>query len=225
MSKQEFLKAREDTKQFLKESNIKHHMFYGPTTDKYWEQNIKILFINMEPYGYKDLVYVNRETLQNWLYDVGNTGTRTVRYSLSFIKTLFDCIENNINIEQSSLRTAYRNIKVLEEVLDRITYWNIRPTSNIRKEQNFVEITKSGTGNLSQYIYKEMLSLDPNIIIIGGDAGLIAFNNMWDTSIRYKDNTEKGGIIIQSIQHPSIPNYNEYVQAIKNISVLTCRST
>ena len=101
--------------------------------------------LNMEPYGYNDGTYVaDREMLIEWLNDAGGTGTRTLHYSLAILSVLLLRIEGTSNATHESLEAAYRNRELLEDTLDRTVYFNIRSTSNERKEQDFAAIAGVG---------------------------------------------------------------------------------
>ncbi|MCF7792056.1 MAG: hypothetical protein K9M56_08675 [Victivallales bacterium] len=216
----EFKHAREKTKELIEAEKIKHHMFYGPTSKSYWTQKNKVLFINEEPYGYEDcgVVDVDKETLLGWFYDKGNTKTKTVKYSIAFIKVLLDSLQNDQEPNRSDLRTAYYANQELENILDKIAYYNIRSTSNNKKREDYNAIVASGNNVISQNIYMEIKALNPDIIIIGGDAARKAFNSMSNLYIDYKSCIKSENAIIQSIKHPSIPNYNDYIDAIKTIT-------
>lgn len=221
MIKTNFLKAQQKTRIFLKKTNTLHHMFYGPISDEYYSNPIKILLINMEPYGYEECgnVDIDEKTLFAWLQDAGKTNTRTVRYSMAFTQVLLNCIHKKNNANRHLLKQAYKDVKELKNTAKRIVYYNIRPTSNSNKSQDSQKIIESGLGDLSKHIFNEMNSLEPTIIIVGGKAGLKAFNSMWGTKVVYKELYQaENGILIQSIRHPSRPKYEEYVQNINNIT-------
>ncbi len=216
-----FKNARKETKKFIDQRHIEHHMFYSPISNLFWEQEIKVLIINEEPYGYEKckIFDVGKKTLCDWLNDKGNTRTRTVRYSLAFAKVVLDCLEKGKEPTRKDLKEAYNNIKSIEnDTLNKITYYNIRPTSNSTKRENYTAIIDSGKSCLGKKIYAEIQALEADIIIIGGKAGCNSFNAMsGDNILKYKQSTNLNKSIIHSIKHPSIPNYNQYLEAIKNI--------
>ena len=220
MIKGNFLEARNETEKFLKKANIEHHMYYGPVSEAYFSEKYRILFINMEPYGYEDcgLVNVDENTLLSWFQDEGDTDTRTVKYSLAFCHVLMNCLNIKEEAKYEDFQNSYKNIDELKTILKKIVYYNIRPTSNSEKSQDYIRIIESGENQLSKFISNELKSLEPNFIIIGGDAGLYAFNTMSGTDIKFKDVIiDRNGTIIGSIKHPSRPNYNEYVECINEI--------
>src|ERR1022692_2207881 len=90
MARSDYLQARDQTRQYINEAGVAHHMYYGPPNDRYWAEPLKVLAVNMEPYGYEECgqVEITPEGLIDWLRDAGNTRTRTVRYTLSVAKCL-----------------------------------------------------------------------------------------------------------------------------------------
>lgn len=222
MAKHEYFLARQQTRQFLQDAGISHHMFYGPTSDDYWSAPLRVLAVNMEPYGYEDCghVDVDLECLLDWMYDAGSTGAKTARYTFSIIGTIINAYTEGAVTTAENLRAAYADASRLESVARRSVYYNVRPTSNSNKNQDFASIVASGSGDIAEFIRREMQALEPQAILVSGLAGLAAFNGMWHLvpklcfreGRRYSD-----AIFLQSIRHPSRPNYEEYASIITNL--------
>jgi hypothetical protein len=136
--KNNFDLAVKQTKDLIRELKIPHHMFYQPTTEKYWNQPFKMLAVNLEPYGYeknKEFL-VDKEELLKWMFDAGGTKTKTVRYTTAFLKVIRDGSKKAKVPTLGSLRDAYHDQEGLHRVLDEVCYYNIRPTSNDIKKMN-----------------------------------------------------------------------------------------
>ena len=222
MAKHDYFLARQQTRQFLQEAAVAHHMFYGPTSDDYWSAPLRVLAVNMEPYGYEDCghVEVDLECLLDWMYDAGSTDTRTVRYTLAIIRTIIDAYMSGTVPAAANLRAAYSDASGLESVARRAVYYNIRPTSNANKEQDFGSIVASGSSTIADFIRREMAALEPHVILVSGHAGLAALNAMWQLSpeLRFLEGRRHSdSIFIQSIRHPSRPNYDEYASTIADM--------
>lgn len=205
--------------QHLRDSAILHHMLHGPASDDYWAAPLRVLAVNMESYGYDECGHweVDLACLLDWMYDRGGTGTKTVRYTLAIIKSLIDAYTNKTPPTREHLSSAYADAPALEAVLRQIAYYNIRPTSNPEKPEDVASIVASGSTPLSTFVRDEMLALQPQIILIAGHAGLAAFNAMWglDPALHYLAAARHPtGIVVQSIRHPSRPNYDAFTATI-----------
>lgn len=197
-------------------------MFYGPTSDEYWSVPLRVLAVNMEPYGYEDcgFVEVDWPCLRDWMYDAGSTRTRTVRYTLAIMRTLIDAYAIGTVPTGDYLRMAYSNASELEAIAQRVVYYNIRSTSNANKEQDFASIVASGSSTIADFTRREMLALEPHVILVSGHAGLAAFKSMWQLSPEFGflgGWRHTDGTFIQSIRHPSRPNYDQYASTITDV--------
>ena len=221
MAKHDYFLARQQTRQFLRETGVDHHMFYGPTSDAYWSAPWRILAVNLEPYGYEDCghVDVDLDCLLGWMYGGADKRSKTVRYTLAIVKTLTDALDSNIPPCPQHFCTAYADAPSLEATLRRIAYYNIRPTSNPEKPEDAASIVASGSTALSAFVRDEMLALAPHVILVSGHSGLSAFNAMWRlnpplpylTAMRHSC-----GAVIQSVRHPSRPNYSSFATTLSN---------
>lgn len=222
MSKIDFENARHQTREYLQSVGNDGHMFYGPTSDAYWSAPLRILAINMEPYGYEECGHVEIDLagLLDWMYDRGKTGTKTVRYTLSIVKTLLDAYCNRTVPIASDLSDSFYNCAELESVAQKSVYYNIRSTSNSEKAQDTSSIVASGSDSIAEFIQREMKALEPQIILVSGVAGLAAFNAMWHLApqLSFQERSWlSNSTLVQSIRHPSRPNYDEYAEVIAEV--------
>ncbi len=221
MSKEQFLKARQDTWNYLRENKVENHMFHGPVSDQFWNSKIRMIAINMESYGYDGHCEADRAMLTDWLYDAGGTDTRTVRYTLAILAALKQRIIDGNSPSYEKFQEIYINNDLLERTLDETVYYNIRPESNPNKEQDYAAIAAVGDSLIGSLLWGEIQSFDPQIIIVSGQAGLTALNGIaslnpplhFRESMRHSD-----GFIIQSIAHPSRPNYEAWSSTIEQIT-------
>jgi hypothetical protein len=221
MSQESFLRARADTRDFLARSSADHHMFHGPATDRYWSEPFRIMILNMEAYGYDGHCEVDRDTLIDWLYDAGNTRTRTTRYSLAILSVLLKRLEGASGASWAALQAAYGDDTLLEDTLDRTVYFNIRPETNVRKEQDYAAIAAVGSSDIGRLIWAEIRALEPHVILVGGQAGLAALNGVtaMNPPIPFRGSfIDPSGLIIHSISHPSRPQYEEWASVIESVS-------
>jgi hypothetical protein len=221
MSRDSFITARGATRDFLARSAAEHHMFHGPATDRYWSEPLRVMILNMEAYGYDGHCEVDRDTLIDWLYDAGNTGTRTTRYSLAILSVLLKRLEKSSDASWDALQAAYGDDTLLEDTLDRTVYFNIRPETNENKAQDFAAIAGVGTSEVGQLIWTEMQALEPHVILVSGQAGLIALNGVAsiDPPIPFRGSyVTPSGLIIHSIAHPARPHYEEWASVIESVA-------
>ncbi len=220
--KDEYASAKQRTRDYLEKAGIEHHMSYGPVAIDYWATKLRVLAVNMEPYGYEDCghVEVDLKCLLDWMYDRGSTRTRTVRYTLAIVRTLLDGYNDGVVPCAEYLRSSYADALTLETVARKVAYYNIRSTSNSKKNQDAARIVGSGSDGLSDYIRDEMIGLSPKIILISGRAGLASFNAMWhlEPPLRFLNRfRHPNGFFIQSVSHPSRPNYRRFTLVISEL--------
>ncbi len=221
MTKATFTAARQRTLNHLRDASIEHHMLHGPASDDYWSAPLRVLAVNMESYGYDECGHwnVDYDCLLDWMYDRGDTGTKTVRYTVAIIKALTDAHATKTSANPEELRAAYADAPALEATLRQTAYYNIRPTSNPEKPEDAASIVASGTTPLSDFVRDEMLALAPHVILVSGHSGLAAFNAMWrlDPPLHYLASMRHScGAVIQSMRHPSRPNYTAFAATISN---------
>ena len=53
MGKHQHFEAQSNTKDYLRSKGVSDHMIYGPVSDQYWREPLRVVAINMEPYGYE----------------------------------------------------------------------------------------------------------------------------------------------------------------------------
>ncbi len=217
---QTYIETRSNLKRYLVESGVTHHMFYGPTTDRYWSEPFKLVAVNMEPYGYEKmgLLDITRDDLVDWIYDAGGTRTKTARYTLTILGVALECFQRGMSPSREMLSRIYSNDDVIEDTLDRTVYYNIRPQSNSQKPQDYAAISSVGASELGRHIWAEIKALKPNVIFVGGQAGLSAVNQLIAPSgpVYFRGSEEIDGCLVSSIPHPSRPAYDSWCAAIQN---------
>jgi len=221
MSKFDFNRARSETISFLDTRGIADHMLHGPTSDKYWDEPLRLVAVNMESYGYDGRHEVNHATLIDWLYDAGNTGTKTTRRTLAILSLLRRRLLTSKPANWGDFQATCADDKELEIELGRCVYYNIRPESNKVVQQNASAISAVGSSEIGSLIWNELLALDPHVMLISGHAGLAALNGLahLDTPLKYKGNTvHTQGFVIQSFGHPAYPRYNDWAAMIEDVA-------
>ena len=210
-----FAEARLKTTAILKETIIKHHMFYQPSSANYWSEPFKLLMLNLEPYGYEDcgFVDVDEACLTGWMFDDGCTGTRTLRYSTAAAAVLLDNYHNKTSPTPVAFRDAYKDTELLKTALGRICYYNLRTSSHFQKQQSNVvsDELKSKLGNA---ILEELVCLEPDVIVLSGAHVCRAFKELlFRNDLISLDGTKFENTIFMEVKHFSRPNYNELGRA------------
>jgi hypothetical protein len=213
--------ARSKLREHLTGAGTTDHMFYGPTSEQYWNESLKLVAVNMEPYGYEGTGHfeVTRDELINWIYDAGNTGTKTTRYTLAILATALLCFREKTPPSRDLLSAAFASDDKIEDALDRTVYYNIRAQSNTQKPQDYAAISAVGQSEGGRLVWHEIMALRPDVILVGGQAGLAAVNGLLGTqgNLSFRGSMNIGSVLIQSISHPSRPAYNDWCDAIKRI--------
>ena len=196
-------------------------MFYSPATNQYWAEPFRIAAINMEPYGYENTgVYnIERDELVSWIYDAGNCGTRTTRYTMTLLSVILSSLECSTTPTPEEFRSAFGDDEKIMNALDRTVYYNIRPQSNTQKAQDYAAISSTGGSEIGRLVWDEIQALDPHVILIAGQAGLAALNQLLllQQPLRFRGSLIHNGILIHSIAHPSRPSYSEWVSIVMRI--------
>ncbi len=206
----------------LTSNGVVDHMFYGPTSDRYWTEPFKLVAVNMEPYGYEGTgrYEVVRDELINWIYDAGKTNTKTTRYTLTILGAVLDCIQNGSEPSRELLSSVYSNDEKIEDTLDRTVYYNIRAQSNSAKPQDYAAIAAVGSSEAGRLVWDEIMALKPDAILVGGQAGLAAVNGLIGSNyvLKFRESVSIGSTLIQSISHPSRPAYDHWCDAVTRIT-------
>lgn len=221
MAKEQFEQARKATRDFLVARNIENHMFHGPVSDRYWTQRFRLVAVNMESYGYDGRHEVNREYLIDWMNDAGKTGTRTVRRTLAILTVLNRRLLHGEKASWGGLHAAYADETMLEDTLDSTVYYNIRPESNPNKKQDFAAIVAVGSSNIGPLLWSELCAFDPHVMLISGQAGLAALSGIASLTppLSFRGMmVHPEGFIIQSIEHPSRPRYNQWAVMVEDVA-------
>lgn len=216
--KSDFEKARNEYAAFVESSETLDVMFHGPVDDRFWSEPFRLVIVNMESYGYQGINHVDEAMLKDWLYDAGGTKTRTVRYSTTLAAGILHAFRFSFSPDRNFFQAAYQNHDLLESTLQRIAYYNIRPDSNHETRQNINAIHSSGGSSIGNFVWNEITSLTPHIIIVSGLAGLNAVNKLISPISTIAFNgvcNHPDGYKIASIRHPSRPSYDSWSRLIQ----------
>lgn len=223
MSKQEHTSAQAETLAYIDAQGITDHVIYGPMSDRYWSESIRIVAINLEPWGYGGcgIFRATDGELEKWMND-SKSGQRskTARGTFALMAVTLSHLEGRTKASRETFRAAYRDQAVLNETLLRTTYYNMRPDSNSGKNQDIEAITSVGRSHLGQLVWKEIRALDPHVLFVSGKAGLTALNALLclERPIRFKECfVHPDGFVIQSVGHPSRANYLQWTAAVEAI--------
>lgn len=205
----------------VRNAGIKHYMFNGPTSEKYWEQKIKVVIINMESYGYdkSGFVNVNKDnTLLGWVMNKKRTNTN--KYAVVFAAALKKSLVNNTVVGLDYIKSTYHNYDEIEKTLNEISIYNIKPTSNSEVKQDYKGIVNCNSGEVGKYFEKEIMSLEPSIIIVSGKAALKAFKRLFEIKDNFKESSgiiKYNNILVAAIRHFSRPSYINWLRMIDKI--------
>jgi len=206
----------------LDEAGVDHHMHYGPVSDKYWSERLKILLINLEPYGYQDngRLRVDRSCLLDWAWDKGATRTRTVRYTLATAAALLRCYDRNETLIPETIKEAYQQPQFFEDALDRTCYYNIRADSHTQKAQRLGIPTETLVDLKFAALKAEFDTLEPDLIIVSGIQATAILNRVMlltDNSLSYLGQVMIGKTRLVSVRHFSRPRYRSLVGVLESV--------
>ncbi len=223
MSKQEHRTAQAETLSYVNAKGITDHISYEPISDRYWSEPIRMVTINLEPWGYGGcgIFRAVDSQLRKWISDSSSKHrSKTVKGTFAMMSVALSHLEGGDKASYAAFQAAYRNQELIENTLQRTTYYNIRPESNSSKSQNIKAITSVGSSDLGRLIWKEIRALDPDVIFVSGKAGLVAINTLLglDKPIRFKEcYIHPDGFVIQSIVHPSRARYLQWTAAVEAV--------
>ena len=207
-------RAQSETRNVVDDMNVPHHMFYSPTSDQYWDQRLKVLCVNLEPYGYEGhrRYEVSRADLIGWMFEAG-TGrhkSRTVRNTMAAAAVLIKGFELNIGIQADDFSAAYKNKPWLTNTLEKVCYYNIRPASNsVKNEAN--RSAKDYTGRMAISIANEIKALDSDVILVSGAKATDVLLNFMQITPGFIINgvAQAGSAVVLSVKHFSRPSYKQ----------------
>jgi hypothetical protein len=168
--KTDFDKAVRHTRDVLDLKGVSHHIFYSPTTELFWKENLKILILDIEPNGYKGhgRYNVTRDDLLYWMFDEGSYRTRSIRYTIAYVKSLYDGFYKRRIQNEDSFRQAYHDKDSLIKTLDKICYYYIRPFSYQVKSKKTSSIL-DGQNEIAKCVANEIQSLGADHIVVSGN--------------------------------------------------------
>jgi hypothetical protein len=219
VTKKLFEEARARTKAFVENNNYPHYMYYGPTTDLYWEAPIRLLFVNLEAYGnFKGPVEV-RDEVWDWL------SSRTVRGSITISATVLAAIRGELpptSDVKAVLRANYKDLALLERTLASVCYWNLRPTCNTKVRLDWAAVWDSAVNETAQYRIDELNALAPDVVIFSGKAAVPVMQRMGfvPDTFRFLETAKLGNVVYSSIYHPSRADYVIWAETVTQVASL-----
>jgi hypothetical protein len=199
----------------LENEGIEDYMSYLPFSKQYWAEKIKICVCNLETYGYQDCgpTVVHIERYKDWIVRKNRTCTNTAVFINGLLSSL-----NGTALGTKELQKTYRNVEILIESMNKITYMNYRKATNSKPNANYNSISYE----VSKYaqFYRDFFNLiEPNIIIIGGQAGVTYFNRLGltDEKLTYGGFVKTNNTYVFSVAHFSRTSYTYMQEEIQNI--------
>jgi len=188
--------------------------------EKYEKEELKILVILAESYGYaySELVDIEEQPDKD-IMGVGNAKVQTPRKIAALLWLLFKSIEKGQEIDWSDfpslLRTNDFNYNELQAVLSKIAWINIKKASkindneeNISTRLDYMEIYNGGVRN-KEIIELQINSILPNLILVFSNPVIhCLYDNKIlgdgiDRNTKYKIQTNTKGQNIIYMNHPS----------------------
>jgi|GEM_PF-2200985 len=188
---------------------------YGPLSEKYWTFKHRILVCNLEPYDEREgVIKVDIDLYKEWIK--APTGIYTAKFITGLIKAL-----NQENRDESISLNNVCNEELLS-YMENIAYMNFRISSGKNRTADKIGILKDVRTH-PDYLIAQINSLYPDMLIIGGEVGLKAYNELFNTNLKFDTTVILKGKVICSIQHPSKPRPEKYeYYNEKVIEILNC---
>ena len=179
--------------------------------------------INLETWGYQGCgIFRATDTqLKKWVDD-SRSGQRskTARGTFALMSVALSHLEGERKASHSSFSAAFRNREKLNATITKTIYYNMRPDSNSKKNQDFKAIASVGGSDLGKLIWNEIQALQPHVIFVSGVAGLASLNRLLKLKkpIKFREGSvHPDGFVIQSIVHPSRASYAQWTSAVENV--------
>jgi len=223
MSKVAFEQARLESKKYIHDSKISHHMFYGPISDLYWDAMPRVLVVGMEAVGYGDIHTVDRGMLEGWMNGKDDSGSRTVKNAMALCSGFLPVGAKYWDDGEYDFRNAFGDRDLLEAVLMSVTYMNIRSTSNSRVEQDVSEIKKVGEGEIPRLVASEIQALEPQVVLILGAATIAGLNSIREKKLSMELGdviVDLEGTVVAAVNHTSRANYKMWQKTVDDIKSL-----
>ena len=188
---------------------------YGPLSDNYWKFEPKILVCNLEPYDEREgNVAVDVNLYKEWIKV--NTGKYTAKFITGLIKTL-----KQENPDESIRFESFSNQELLSYI-ENIAYMNFRISSGLNVPADNDGILKDVRTH-PDYLIAQINSLCPDILIIGGEIGCRAYNELFHTTLKFNTTTIVNDKVICSIKHFRSADYKYYNEKV--IEIINCFMT
>lgn len=182
---------------------------YGPLSEKYWTYEPKILVCNLEPYDRREeFVPVNLDLYKEWIK------ARTGKFTAKFISGLIKNIKPAKPSESINFKVFTDNEMLTD--IGNIAYMNFRISSGSNIPADEAGILKDVRTH-PDYIRKQIELLTPDIIIIGGKIGCIAYNELFHLSLKFDSTTVLDNRVICSMRHFRSANYKYYNEKVNEI--------
>jgi len=184
---------------------------YGPLTNNYWTYKPRILVCNLEPYDEREgNIIVDMNLYKEWIK--ANTGKYTAKFITGLLK--------KINKENNNDLISFENFSNTEllSYMENVAYMNFRISSGINVSADIEGILKDVRTH-PDYIIAQMNTLCPDIIIIGGEVGCRAYNELFHAALKFNTTTILNGKVICSIKHFRKADYKYYNEKVNEILV------
>lgn len=182
---------------------------YGPLSEKYWKFEPKILVCNLEPYdGREGFVPVNVDLFKEWIK------ARTGKFTAKFISGLIKTIRQGKSKDVIDFKAIIDKELLID--LENVAYMNFRISSGKNISADEAGILRDVRTH-PDYLREQIKLLFPDIIIVGGKIGCIAYNELYHTTLKFDTTTIVDNRIICSMRHFRSANYKYYNEKICEI--------
>ena len=195
-------KLNEEWLNELKNEENLRYLMYEPF-NKYWEENYKIVWCNLEPGGApenKDETTLSIDTLKYWF---NNSKSPTIKHTSLFIYCLFNKLEGH-DVNKDEKENVKNDCNLLMNYIERITYMNLLKDCGEPEfsEQYFKKFFSGEKGKKDKKKTKEFIEiLNPDIFIVTGIGKELIeelFNNKFDDKHSFVYNN----ILFMNLGHP-----------------------
>jgi hypothetical protein len=221
--KSEYAKLQDRMRQVCASAGIENYFLDGPVTDAYWSARPRIAVLHLEAYEYEKCheVGLNLDLIRGWMQATGGKiRTKTTRYTSVFVAGLQRSFASNTPVSPADLKKSYHDFDDLLSAMSKISYLNIRKTSNTVSKLDTQSINKFSTGEWLKLLQEQFRILDPEIIIVGGHDGCSAANRVFvlNGGLKYGGfQTLPNGAEVLSVKHFSRVSYTSMASVIEGI--------
>lgn len=188
--------------------------------DNYEKQELKILVVLAESYGYSHSKMVDiEEQLEEDIMGVGNPDVKTPKKVATLLWLLFESLETGRKVEYEAfpelLQTSESNYEELQSVLSKIAWINVKKASKIIDDEDntttrldYMEIYNSCNRN-KELLDIQIQSIQANLILLFSDPVIHSlYDNRllgsgFDRNSKYVVHTNESGQVIMNLRHPN----------------------